>query len=581
MAKRRGIDANSLSGFLAREAREQKASVSRLLEKSPEELIVTGDVLGPLRVVSKEDNGFLFQVSDTYFCRFRVGDQVNVATVNPKTKKLDVFKSSHIQFVGFPKPGVVEVFLPKTMNVFEEDKEIFLLPSSSDGINWLVRKKLLDLDSSGLIACHKKIDLKPIKQAIDHHTETLNPVQKEALSFLVDNDLKGLVQGPPGTGKTHLIVNLIKLLIEQGSKVGVASLTHSAVDNVLSKLIRSGVSVDEVARVAGNINRIKFDLYEEDVADQLLGGSFKSLSARGEFAGNTTFKVLGATLHSFALSSQTPDIDVLIIDEASQVPIYFQSFLDSICSRVIQFGDHKQLPPVVNSEHHNLPAVDIFSYEIEKASYPMLETQYRMNKVVQSWSSERFYEGKLQPRNSNSERDVFTSFNHGGQFSSASIVHFHAHNGSSVNNASPYEASMVADLVEAIHKRGGLALSEIGIVTPHRSHAGAVCAQLQDKFGVIEAQNILVDTVERFQGQEKEVMLLSLGTDRDTTKKGDKGFIGDGRRLNVSVTRAKSRFYCLASNALVSEIKRQKNAGHLKSFFKWCNSDQEDEKETA
>lgn len=63
--------------------------------------------------------------------------------------------------------------------------------------------------------------------------------------------------------------------------------------------------------------------------------------------------------------------------------------------------------------------------------------------------------------------------------------------------------------------------------------------------------------------------------------KGDKGFIGDGRRLNVSVTRAKSRFYCLASNALVSETKRQKNAGHLKSFFEWWNSDQENEKETA
>lgn len=581
MAKHRDIDANNLASFLARVANAEKASHGRFLEKSPEELLLEGDVLGPLRAVSNEDAGVLFQVRDTYFCRYRAGETFNVAVIDPKTKKLKIATSSHIKFVGFPAPGLVEVFLPNTLKMFGAEAELFLLPANSAGIHWNLRKKLLAIDDSGLKASHKKISLKSIKQGMSKHTRGLNTVQKEAVSFLVENDLNGLVQGPPGTGKTHLIVSLIKILIDSGLKVGVASLTHSAVDNVLSKLIRSGVSVDEVARVAGDVNRIKFELYDESDSDRLLGGSFKALSAKGEFAGDTTFKVLGATLHSYALSDTKPDIDVLIIDEASQVPIYFQSFLDGICSRVIQFGDHKQLPPVVNIEKHNLPSVDIFSYEIEKQNYPMLETQYRMNKVVQSWSSNRFYQGKLHPHTSNNERDILAGFNQEGKFSSASIVHFHAHNGATINNASPYEASMVADLVEAIHNRGGLPLTEIGIVTPHRTHAGAVCAKLQDKFGVMVAQSILVDTVERFQGQEKETILLSLGADRDSTLKGDKGFIGDGRRLNVSVTRAKSRFYCLASNKLINQTRKQKNATHLKSFFDWCETKREDDKESA
>ena len=120
-------------------------------------------------------------------------------------------------------------------------------------------------------------------------------------------------------------------------------------------------------------------------------------------------------------------------------------------------------------------------------------------------------------------------------------------------------------------------------MSPHRAQAGAICAHLQDKFGVDEMQKILVDTVERFQGQEREAMILSMAVEKDISRKGDKGFLGDGRRLNVAVTRAKSRFYCLAPDRLIENTKLQKNAGHLNSFFNWClgEDSKKDDKETA
>ena len=80
-------------------------------------------------------------------------------------------------------------------------------------------------------------------------------------------------------------------------------------------------------------------------------------------------------------------------------------------------------------------------------------------------------------------------------------------------------------------------------------------------------KKITVDTVERFQGQEREIILLSFGVDGE----GSKVFIGDGRRLNVSVTRAKSRFYCFSSKNLKdqkSEMTPKKS--YLKDFLGWC-----------
>ena len=120
-------------------------------------------------------------------------------------------------------------------------------------------------------------------------------------------------------------------------------------------------------------------------------------------------------------------------------------------------------------------------------------------------------------------------------------------------------------------------LEEIGVVTPHRAQAGAICARLQEKVGLAEMRKVLVDTVERFQGQEKEAMIFSIGVEKDNSLQGDRGFLGDGRRLNVAVTRAKSRFYCLAPDKLIENTKKQKNARHLNSFLEWCAANDGDE----
>ena len=104
--------------------------------------------------------------------------------------------------------------------------------------------------------------------------------------------------------------------------------------------------------------------------------------------------------------------------------------------------------------------------------------------------------------------------------------------------------------------------------------AGAVNAKIQEEYNgdVSIMEKIAVDTVERFQGQEREIILLSFGADDERPKVEDKVFLGDGRRLNVSVTRAKSRFYCFSSKNLKNQNSdKTPKESYLKDFLGWCD----------
>jgi DNA replication ATP-dependent helicase Dna2 len=577
LPRNRELNISDLATFIAREAHNEKGQIQRIDEGDPEEAIVTGDVVGALKPISREAGQCVLRGEKIYFSRFRAGDRVEVAQVDSTTNRFKKIKDSSIRMVRFPEPGVIEILLSSDDLFLDPKADVFLLPKSVSGLKWSLRKRLQEIDESGVEADHFPVDKMSVQHNFTEFTENLNPIQREALRFLVDNDFRGLVQGPPGTGKTHLIVDLIRLAIECKLRVGLASLTHTAVDNALARIIQSGVDPNLVVRVASEKHNVRAEPYKGFDLDQIWAGSFKSSRVQSEFEDTGEYLLNAATLHTWCLTKHPPEIDVLIIDEASQVPIYFHPFLKAICSRVIMFGDHKQLPPVIQVTNHSLPAEDIFSYEIERGDYPMLETQYRMNEGIQEWSSNRFYNGRLQPHESNRHRDVLRDLQIKSKLIGSREVNLLQHQGGSSNNANKTEAGLVADLIWALKTLGGVPLEEIGVVTPHRAQAGAICARLQEKVGLSQMRKVLVDTVERFQGQAKEAMIFSMGVERDHSLQGDRGFLGDGRRLNVAVTRAKSRFYCLAPEKLIENTKKQRNALHLNSFLEWCAADDGDE----
>ena len=234
-------------------------------------------------------------------------------------------------------------------------------------------------------------------------------------------------------------------------------------------------------------------------------------------------------------------------------------------------GDHKQLPPVLSDRSKRYKKGYFLSSFHQDY---MLEIQYRMNSDIQSWSSNRFYKNQLKPDKSVAERDILSNQVSNNTLIGNSRVNLYLHE--AVNNsayANTSEAEAVAKLIKILENKG-VPLNEIGVITPYRMQAGAVNAKIQEEYNgdVSVMEKIIVDTVERFQGQEREVILLSFGADEERPKVENKVFLGDGRRLNVSVTRAKSRFYCFSSKNLKDrKSERIPRESYLKDFLGWCD----------
>ena len=548
-----------LLDLLQKETWKQKKILEDLKKKPIEESLEMGDILGPLKIKElQKDIGLVFKQKG-FFSRYRIGDLVDVKIYSRQSGFSEIRNDVKIIEVNFPEYGQIEVTtsIRKNLTEFSLDKEYYFFPSDLTSINQGIHRKLKNISEYIRKRNFPSIKI-PNGITKEYFFNNLNNSQKEALKILADKGLEGRVQGPPGTGKTHLLKAIVELALNQNFTIGIAAFTHSAVDNAFSRIVSE--HNDKCVRI-GRIGKIKKDLYGKNFAKLNNVERFSLLQKK--------YSVYATTIHSWALSSSSrPKVDLLIVDEAGQVPIYFEPFLRGIGDRVIMLGDHKQLPPVLSVEVKDIKE-DIFS--MVKEDY-MLEIQYRMNSDIQSWSSDRFYKNQLRPDKSVAERDILYPVSNNTLIGNSRVNLFlhEAINNSEYANVS--EAEAVAKRIKIL-ENNGVPLNEIGVITPYRMQAGVVNAKIQEEYNgdVSVMEKVVVDTVERFQGQEREIILLSFGANDEKPKVENKVFLGDGRRLNVSVTRAKSRFYCFSSKNLKNQNSdRIPKKSYLKDFLDWC-----------
>jgi len=536
----------------------------RLRQQPLEKSVESGEVLGPLRVVEGPGRSDFMEVR-TYYSRFRKGDKVDLLKYDGCTQSSETLVPAgelEIKALTYPHDGVIRFEVTrKRQNRPETGKDYFFYPQGSGHLDY----RLLTVieQQAGITRPRPSGLLKRLRQ-VSCALETLNESQRDAFLYLVDCAQDGCTQGPPGTGKTELLRALVHASVESNFSVGLAAFTHAAVDNAFSRLV-SLQSSDGFLRI-GQAIKIRDELYPN--------GWISAHHVRSFSAASSQPHLVAATTHSWILSPNAPVVDVLIIDEAAQVPAFMQSALHAKARHVILLGDHRQLPPVLQADHPGMPARDVFSLQLDDTT-PMLSTQYRMNRDIQGWSAQRYYGGRLHPHVDNADRDILAR---------AAVLHAelgchpvqlltHGHKGQ--RQANRGEADLVAGKVLAILEKGQVLSSQLGVISPHRMQNGAICRALQRRLGFERATDILVDTVERFQGQEREVIILSFGCDADhgASNGPSQAFIGDPRRINVSITRARSRFYCVASEALMQSAKRSGRADsktELADFLNWC-----------
>ncbi len=402
----------------------------------------------------------------------------------------------------------------------------------------------------------------------------LNESQQEAFAKAYATKNFHLIQGPPGTGKTWVLAHLAKTLAEEGERVLVTALSHRAINNALRKIF-DATYYARIAKIGQAYNASELSWGEGYVRN------FENL-ANSPFTAYDNGIIVGSTVYALHTRKlQEMEFDTVIFDEAGQVslPIALAGMVKA--KRYIFIGDHQQMQPVITAEYEEDDTVvdSIFKTMHTNENSTMLMETYRMNETINAFPSEYFYKGTLKPALSAANRKLKLN-NISNKYSTIldpdlpSVFVDLAHKGRSIRCEE--EADLVAILIcEAIEC--GVAPHEIAVVVPFRAQARLIKNKLHRlPMGITptELKSIVIDTVERIQGQERELVLISLtASDAKYIDKNARFFLNPNR-LNVAITRAKTKRIVLGSRFLFDrKHENPKYQGALdvfKAFYESC-----------
>ncbi|XP_050539409.1 DNA replication ATP-dependent helicase/nuclease DNA2 isoform X2 [Daktulosphaira vitifoliae] len=377
-------------------------------------------------------------------------------------------------------------------------------------------------------------------------TDNLNHSQYSAIIKALAAEHFALIKGMPGTGKTSTVAILIELLVLMGRSVLVTSHTHSAVDNLLLLLNKKGIDFLRL----GSKRRVHPNLISkcDEIATQHCDTPEKLSTFYNQM------KVVGVTcLGCGHALLQKRTFDVCIVDEATQV--VQSSVIAALHSSktFILIGDPQQLPPLIKNKKAKELGMDISLFErLDRPSVTaILNVQYRMNGSIVELANNYAYNGSLKCANDdiknatlnlkkcnvNSkwlEAVLSSDLNKSVLLLDTEILK----NQSTESDSNIIEVKIINKLVLLLIQCGILGLS-IGIIAPYRAQV----ALLKNTLCNIDP-DIEVNTVDQYQGRDKEVIIYSC-TKNNFTK--DIGILSDKRRITVAITRAKKKLIIIGN----------------------------------
>ena len=357
------------------------------------------------------------------------------------------------------------------------------------------------------------------------------------------------IQGPPGSGKTYTGARVILALLKAGKRVGVSSNSHKAIVNLLEE-IESAALADQF-RFRGAKKSDKGDPSQQ-IQGELIVDVWNKESI---FAG--AYQLIAGTAWLFADEGLDQTLDYIFVDEAGQVALGMLIPMSTSARNIVLLGDQMQLSQPVQGVHpgnSGLPCLDFLlegRATIDPERGVFLGTTWRMHPKVCQFISDAVYDGRLHPEAGTAKRTLVPSKSRHPGLAPAGIRYLPIrHEGCS--QWSPEEVACVADLYNALLKESftdgkghvlPLTSDSILVVSPYNMQVNKLKQALPE--------DARVGTVDKFQGQEAEVVIVSMATSSGDDLPRHIEFLYSKNRLNVAISRAKCLAILIANPALM------------------------------
>ncbi|MBZ4410487.1 AAA family ATPase [Myxococcus sp. XM-1-1-1] len=429
----------------------------------------------------------------------------------------------------------------------------------------------------------------------------LNPEQLDAVKRALAAEDFFLVHGPPGTGKSTVLAEVAAQAVAKGQRLLCTAASNAAVDHLLDLCLAKGlraIRVGHPARVAARLQEHTLDIVVEEHPDRVISRdlfdeafsllgyarrqrtqgrsrerfsnarastteakamldearALEKKAVRSVLANADVVCVTLASLESSVLAGEK--FDLALLDEATQAtePLALLGFLRAPI--VILAGDPQQLPPTVLSQEAARAglAVSLFERLLEDHGdgvKRMLREQYRMNARIMDFPSREMYAGQLRAHPSVADHTLQDVLPPGTEVDAPPVLFLDTAGKGFDEEVEPTTHSLFntgeADLIEARVRAllgHGLAQRELAVITPYSAQAHRLRERLEPF-----APDVEVDTVDAFQGREKDAILVSLTR---SNSEGQVGFLNDLRRMNVALTRARRHLFVVGDSATLS-----------------------------
>ena len=355
------------------------------------------------------------------------------------------------------------------------------------------------------------------------------------------------IQGPPGAGKTYIGAEMILALVKAGKKVGVTATSHRVIRNLLDEVLAQAAKAGQTVKVGakpGEMSATAGPLVEFDDNPPALAAI-----SSGEVA------ILGGTSHLWSREEFADTVDVLFVDEAGQMSLANVLAVSQAANSLVLLGDPRQLDQPEKASHPDGVGISALQHVLgDHETMPsdrgiFLPITWRMSPTLTAFTSELFYEGKLESRAGLEAQQLLGTGAHDGSHLWLVPVDHDGNTSSSMEEVDAVEELITSLLAPGTQwigedgKRTRLAGQDLRVVAPFNAQVNRLTERLT-------GLDVQVGTVDKFQGQTCAVVIYSMATSRPEDAPRGMEFLYSLNRLNVATSRARCAVFIVASPRL-------------------------------